>query len=29
LDINYADNYSFLLDLKILMKTLPAMFQRD
>ena len=29
LDMNYADNYSFSLDLKILMRTLPAMLQRD
>ena len=29
LDINYADNYSLLLDLKIMMRTLPAMVQRD
>jgi len=29
LDMNYADNYSFLLDFKILLMTLPAMVQRD
>ena len=29
LDMNYADNYSFLLDFKILLMTLPAMFQRE
>ena len=29
LDMNYADNYSFSLDFKILMRTLPAMLQRD
>ena len=29
LDMNYADNYSFFMDLKILMRTLPAMFQRE
>lgn len=29
LDMNYADDYSFLLDFKILLMTLPAMLQRD
>jgi len=29
LDMNYADNYSFRLDFKILLRTLPAMLQRD
>jgi len=29
LDMNYADNYSLLLDVRIMLRTLPAMFQRD
>jgi len=29
LDMNYADSYSFLLDLKILSKTFPAMLQKE
>lgn len=29
LDMNYADNYSLLLDIKIMLRTLPAMVQRD
>ena len=29
LDMNYADNYSLSLDLKIMLRTLPAMLQRD
>lgn len=29
LDMNYADNYSLLLDIEIMLKTLPAMVQRD
>ena len=29
LDMNYADNYSLLLDIKIMLRTLPAMLQRD
>ncbi len=29
LDMNYADNYSLSLDLKIMLWTLPAMLQRD
>ena len=29
LDINYANNYSMLMDLKIILKTLPAMIQKE
>ncbi len=29
LDIEYAENYSFAYDLKIILKTLPAMLQKD
>ncbi|MEM6321405.1 MAG: sugar transferase [Bacteroidota bacterium] len=29
LDMSYADSYSFLMDLKIMLRTLPAMLQRE
>jgi lipopolysaccharide/colanic/teichoic acid biosynthesis glycosyltransferase len=29
LDIKYAEQHSFLMDLKILLKTIPAMIQKE